>query len=393
MNNVVIRLPIILTYAMFLGFIAGCVAPQIRNGELFVATRRQFSLVNEAWHANDSRMNPGAVLAPFAMVGGSIIGVTYAPVADFLCIPYDMNIRKKGRLVRILDEHGHPAEGVDVVLVLGGGIDVICGRTNIKGELDTKRIIDNAIYETSLREFRLSGKGYYNSEWHYNRFPFEKSYKTPVVDGAQPLELSIKRIVKPVPMTYGNAALPHTKIKSDKPFEYDCEYCDWLPPYGIGKTADLRIEQKVSCPDTSDGRITNVFSVVAIGEGNGLCRGKYDTWSLLGSDNFVPDDANFSCKSADAIYVFDKSGRWLKEESRPFDWGEYYMLRLRSEINSEGKVVHARFGKLVFVAGMGSRFQTYLNCNVDERSIEAQRAKNPAALNNRAYRNSEIYWP
>ena len=69
------------------------------------------------------------------------------------------------------------------------------------------------------------------------------------------------------------------------------------------------------------------------------------------------------------------------------------MLRLRSEINSEGKVVHARFGKLVFVAGMGSRFQTYLNCNVDERSIEAQRAKNPAALNNRAYRNSEIYWP
>ena len=136
-----------------------------------------------------------------------------------------------------------------------------------------------------------------------------------------------------------------------------------------------------------------MFSVVAIGEGNGLCRGKYDTWSLLGSDNFVPDDANFSCKSADAIYVFDKSGRWLKEESRPFDWGEYYMSRLRSEINSEGKVVHARFGKLVFVAGMGSRFQTYLNCNVDERSIEARRAKNPAALNNRAYRNSEIYWP
>ena len=94
MNNVVIRLPIILTYAMFLGFIAGCVAPQIRNGELFVATRRQFSLVNEAWHANDSRMNPGAILAPFVMVGGSLIGVTYAPVADFFCIPYDMNIRK-----------------------------------------------------------------------------------------------------------------------------------------------------------------------------------------------------------------------------------------------------------------------------------------------------------
>ena len=375
-----------------LGLVIGCVAPQTRTGELLVATRRQFSLVNEARHANDSRMNPFAIFAPFVVIGGSVVGVTYAPVADVLCIPYDISLRRRGRVVRIVDEAGRPAEGVNVSLVLCGGLDVIRGTTDRNGELNPRRIIDNAVDETSLLEFRLSGDGYYASEWRRNRFPYEKSYKNPVIEDGQPLQLSIKRIVRPVPMAYGKSEC-RKKIKSDKPFEYDCEYCDWLPPYGNGKTADLRIERKVSSPDTPDGYRTNTYSIVAIGEGNGFCRGKYDLWSLLGSDNAVPDDADFSCKSVDEITVYDKSGEWLRDESRLFDWGEYYMMRLRSEVDGAGNVVHARYGKIVFVTGRGSMFQTYLNCNADEKSLEARTGKNPAAAINPDCARDWINWP
>lgn len=357
--------------------VSGCLAPQTRSGELFLATKRQFRLVHEACHANDSRMNPLAILAPFVIVGGGFLGVTYAPVADTLCIPYDLIMRADPTEIIVVDELGNPAQGVRVNMELSEDI-FVDGETDAHGKINTCA----DLRQFTLREYSAVGSGYYGSDWRLHRYDSVMGVDSPKINGDNEIIIRVKRICNPVPMAYGRIQLPKKKEDAPSYYDFDCEYGDWVSPYGLGKIPDLRVETYRSGAKenwSKDAFRTNVLTITALGEGNGFMLRKNDITISLGSDLRVPSSAVFPLKQIQCLDVYDDKGGYLNSESRRFEWCQYYIMRLRSSADGSGLVQHARYGKMTFVQGSGCIAETYLNEVADERSLEAVRTeKNPA---------------
>lgn len=342
-------------------------APQMRTGELFVATKRQFKYVDMILNGGTGvEMNPFAIFYPFCVLGGSVVGITYAPLADFVCILDDLNMAKKGKLVSVVDEKGVPTPGVSVRLELFHVPDVVCGTTDSRGFLETRRNLDAA----GIRSYHLSGDGYYTSEWVENRYYTLHGALEPKLVRGMPLQLVAKRISRPVEMSYGRLALPQRRMACEV-FEYDCELADWLPPLGKGRRADLLVQRSVVGTEGHRAS-TNTVSITALENGSGFCQRRYDFESALGSDACVPEGVDFSQREIIWRRVTDDAGYFVRDELEDHDMDTYFIMRLRSEADERGKIVRARYGKMTFVQGLGSLAQTYLNVVPNEKSLEAK---------------------
>lgn len=369
----------------------GCVSsPEHRTGEYFLFTKRQFRLVDEASHANDSHMNPFAVFAPFAMFGGSIIGVTIAPAVDILCIPYDTSMKTHCTVIKVVDEEGDPVPGVNVYLRYSSYFDRVEGRTNDAGEIHPW--CDLRVLQ--LHEYHVSGEGFYTAEWRSGQYCYSKGADVrPEINSDNVLELKTKKVRRPVPMALGRVDIP--RMKDGAALDFDCEYADWLPPYGVGRRADLRVGfENADRANLQTDTYTNILSITALGEGNGFLLRKNDIPIRLSSDNRVPADAQFSTNRIEALYVHRKDGSYAPDLSRLFEWRNYYIMRLRSVLNDSGEVVSARYGKMVFMDGMGCLCETYLNEEENEISLEARPGDdNPAyqrSSNEPGYRRGRV---
>ncbi len=360
--------------AVLVLMVSGCVSvsdPNNRTGEYFLFTKRQFRLVNEAWHANDSHMNPLAIIAPFAIVGGSAVGLTIAPVVDVLCIPYDTYKKTESTVIAVVDEKGKPAAGVNVSILLTGPFNRIRGTTDKDGELHP--YCDLRILK--MCEIRLEGGGYYPSFWRNT---------CPEIDEGNCLKLRLTRISNPVPMALGELNLPLRNQNVSLRCDFDCECADWLPPYGEGRHGDIRVESLFFPEGTyRESAYTNVVSLTALDSGSGFARRPYNVQSEFGSDKCVPEGLEFTTNRIEVSYgVFDKDGFYKGEFSKRLDDHEYYIMRLRCETNESGEIVRARYGKMIFRRdwGLGSVGLAYLNVKANELSLEAQTGPNPAFI-------------
>lgn len=359
----------VMAVAVLALMVPGCVsAPDNRTGEYFLFTKRQFRLVNEAWHANDSHMNPFAIFAPLAIVGGSAVGITFAPVVDVLCLPYDTYKKMESTVIVVVDEDGKPAKGVAVTILFCSDFDKVKGTTNKDGELHPYG--DLRILKT--REIRLHGDGYYPFSWR-------EADECPKIDEGNRLKLHLTRTTNPVPMAFGELKLPRGKKNDSLRCYFDCECADWLPPYGEGRHGDLYVEF-VSFPEDADrkGAHTNMVSLTALGPGSGFVRRPYDLWSRLGSDKCVPEGLAFTTNRIESYAVYDKDGHYKRDLSKRFDEHEYCIMRLRCETDDSGEIVEARYGKITFPRDWGCLGCTYLNVKPNERSLEARIGHNPA---------------
>lgn len=344
----------VIAVAVLALIVPGCVSsPENRTGEYFLFTKRQFRLVHEAIHANDSHANPFAVFAPFAVVGGTAVGLTFAPVVDVLCLPYDTYKKTDSTVILVLDEDGKPAPDVRVWMEFSSDFDKMEGTTGKNGEMHP--YCDLRVLKIS--DCRLSGKGYYSSRW------WHATCACPAIDSDNRILLQVKRIVNPVPMALGR--VDFVKNAAD----FDCEYGDWLSPRGVGCHADLRFE-------IADGK----RSVTALGPGAGLAVRSCDITSDLKSDNRVPDDLVFSTNRIEDLRISND---------------RYYIMRLRCETNEVGEVVRARYGKLTHFVGYG--LNAYLNETVNEKSLEAKLGYNPVKdrgqRSKRMCHDWDINWP
>lgn len=342
------------TLMLFSGLLLGCVAPQARTGELFVATKRQFDFRNyRIWMGTVYGYNTWVHFC------GGIVGLTYSPFVDLMCIPHDLKLARTGQSIVVVDNEGVPVPDVFVCFSFSGTPDYVSGRTDSNGLFETHRDLG----AFPIRAYDLSGEGYYRGYWCEGPHPDAQGVQRSLMGGEKNVRLKIKKISRPVEMTYGRLVIPRER-KDALVFEYDCELAEWLPPFGWGRHADLRVERS-----RKDSEGLRTVSITALGRGNGFCHRKYDLGSELGSDFRVPEGTDFPQTEIVWRQIYDGMLNYLGEVDGPV-MHDYFIMRLRSEVDERGRVVRARYGKMVFVGGPLA--QTYLNVIPNEKSLEAK---------------------
>ncbi len=152
------------------------------------------------------------------------------------------------------------------------------------------------------------------------------------------IEVLLKRIKNPVPMYAKRLALSLPKL--DEPVGYDFVMGDWVAPHGQGKVADVTFVGKSHTE--GDRKFDWQLQVTFLHPGDGIQRFKPDSESAVFRSTYeAPAEG----------YLSDwKLRRWrngpVEPEQTTFDRKAGYYFRVRTELDQDGKVVKALYGKI-----------------------------------------------
>lgn len=377
----------------FFVLFGGCIASHTRTGELGVLTKRQFQIVSAAFHSNDSGMNPFAAVAPFEEIGASIMGVTYAPCVDVLCLPYDLCLKLFGDKIIVLEEDGVPIEGVDIeiggssdALILSNGAgalrDEVKGRTNSHGVFRTRRRL-SSIPSSYCKIFK---QGYYIAEGSADTMLHREDGALKAVMQApkNPLPLFVKRIGRKL----GSDAI----LANGESFAYDLVKGDFMPPFGEGQHADivfLRLPQEYigegfNGRDLRAPRYKNTIKAIFQGdEANGMAVMPSPDAQAFLRIRTAPEGGYLRELSFSESMAYDLQHREGLDRNRCF------CFRIRTERDEGGKIKSALYGKMYGDLGFlldgedrwmkkvgGISFLYYLNPTPNDRNLEWDRKNN-----------------
>ena len=377
----------------FFVLFGGCIASHTRTGELGVLTKRQFQIVSAAFHSNDSGMNPFAAVAPFEEIGASIMGVTYAPCVDVLCLPYDLCLKLFGDKIIVLEEDGVPIEGVDIeiwgssdALILSNSAgalrDEVKGRTNSHGVFRTRRRL-SSIPSSYCKIFK---QGYYIAEGSADTMLRREdgALKAMMQAPKNPLPLFVKRV--------GRKLGSESIAANGESFSYDLVKGAFLPPFGEGQIADIVFSR---LPQEYIGEGMN---------GRGKQAPRYKNALLL---SFQGDEANGVWESplpdAQAYcwirrapaegynreISFSEATSSDLQRREGLDDKKCYCFRIRTNRDERGNIKSSLYGKIYgdpsfFLEGSdrwkqkiaGISFLYYLNPTPNDRNLEWDRKNN-----------------
>lgn len=255
--------------------------------------------------------------------------------------------------LRVVDQDGMPVADARIWggLQTGEGYNdfiPIQGNTNTNGEYTVKGKCNDRL------TLRITKAGYYKTD-------FELSYSNTaaipkVKDGKwQPYgysrQVSLKKIIAPVNLTHPN---PKRKQNPDVSawHGYDLEQCEWLPPHGRGRHADMLVRINVEASAAHDFKAFMEISFT-----NNPFAGAY----LLKKD---PYSEMQSIYKADTNAVYQTSLEYLHEEhpiihrepivyvqganktDTRLDRDSYLVFRTRTKIDNDGNLVSAHYGKI-----------------------------------------------
>ena len=367
----------------------GCVASHVRTGEVGLLTKRQFQIASAAYHANDSGMNMFAVVAPFEFMSASIVGVTYAPCMDVLCLPYDFFLKLTGDGIYIVDDDGSPVEGVAVKLYghsdammisngLGALHDEVNGRSNKDGLFRTWRHLQNI---PSL-SFCMTKTGYYNAGGNTEHL---------LDDEGKIGCVAIKKRNAPIPLFVKKMGAYEYEESTEDLFskgngvlQFDFLKGEWLPPVGNGEIADVEFRRLPhedfgeAAHDVIKGQsYRDSMSVKFLGEDNGLVEMRIrpdDELKIRTSpeEGFTKDLVCYRGVAKD-LQRYDS-----------YDKNRCFCFRIRTRKNDNGEIVEAYYGKIYgdirllamvspYVPVASVRFTYYLNLRNLDRNLEWNR--------------------
>lgn len=356
--------------AVFLMFhMSGCVSFR-RTGQLFVTTRenhRCFECDGVTWACR--------MIFGFPYFVGTY---TAAPVYDTLCMPYDLFLKCRGSVVRVLDEDGHPAAGVKTKAWFNG--DSYCGVTDSAGELSEP---------VDLGRSEAWGIGVLDSRFYKGTSHREGCEKAVGMFRRPDRTVTAQRVEHPIPL-FVKSVLGHDKEvfpKGKNELLFDCFEGDWLPPVGHGKVADIKFTR---FPTRSLGLGENCglkaeayrdsMAVEFLGKDNGIVEVKTSpSWCLkirtAPEEGYVPG------------YLCWK-GRNLKlEQETNYDENRCFCFRIRARRDENGRIVEAYYGKIYrdisfnfstnpLVPVAAAHFFYYLNPKSLDRNLEWDRKTN-----------------
>jgi hypothetical protein len=228
-----------------------------------------------------------------------------------------------------------------------------------------------------LLTFVAKKNGYYTSR--INDYNFETTRLNRWMPWNPTVELELKEIRNRVPMF---AKEVRTQIPDyDGPLGFDLEEGDWVSPYGKGRVSDFIFDHRGETTDLSllpskrqfESTLTLTFSNV----GDGLIQFKRGVdGNIMLSAHEAPEDD------------YEPSREWryhLRPEGyiKDFDDTHHYYFRIRTDLDSNGNVISALYGKIYYDVSHGPmtkdgaylRFMYYLNPD-GTRNMEFDSARN-----------------
>ncbi|MFO7534752.1 MAG: hypothetical protein R6X19_03560 [Kiritimatiellia bacterium] len=274
--------------------------------------------------------------------------------------------------VKVLDETGEALAGMPVHVWLSESA-VRDGQTDSNGLFVAKGAC-------TIKDIPISivQEGYYDSRLNYS-YPNYLSVKDHKWQPWNPLvTVRIRRVKNPIPMFMKrvNAKLP----VENATFAFDLQSGDWVDPYGRGQMSDLvfQVTRRVTSPNDYEGTLrltfTNAFEGIQKAEGMIM-------ESQFQFPRFAPTDGY----QTNFVYTHGKDPINGYYGARVDDPQKYYLVRVRSVLDNEGKLKEALYGRLVGdieLSGMASSnnvriaFTYYLNPTPNDRNLEFDPAKN-----------------
>jgi hypothetical protein len=196
------------------------------------------------------------------------------------------------------------------------------------------------------------------------------------------LEIVVPRILKPIPM-YGRRVgeSPRLEMPSTEPVGYDLAVSDWVAPHGKGKRSDLIFTHhaKLRAADVNSP-FESFFSITFSNPADGIqSRLAKPGRRLLELPRVAPEDGYES----ELVRHVSWAGIGTSMQTGTLEEQNYY-IRVRTVVDSNGKVVSALYGKIYgdiqFFAPPGSngmaRFTYYLNPTPLDRNLEFDPKRN-----------------
>ena len=253
--------------------------------------------------------------------------------------------------LRVVDQDGMPVFGarIDGGLQTGDGYN---DYTPIKGATDTNGEFIVQGKCTNRIRCGITKEGYYASEFVLPNYAYRHTFK----DGKwQPYgsqhTVVFKKIIDPVDLIHPN---PQRSRNPDVSawHGYDLEQCEWLPPYGCGRYADMLVRITTNFADSHDFKVSMEISFT-----NNPFAGAY----LLKKD---PCSEMKSIYRADTNAEYKTSFEYLHEEhpiihrepivyvqgvnktDTRLDKDSYLVFRTRTKIDRDGNLETAHYGKI-----------------------------------------------
>ncbi len=284
----------------------------------------------------------------------------------------------------VVDDERKPVEGAKVGFGGAGrpknaGTEGAAAR--VDGLTDARGIFTGevAVWDATSSGYEVSKPGHYTA--------WASFYAHPPVRGKwQPwnptIEVMLKRIRNPVPM-YAKRIVGEVPAK-DTDVGFDLIIGDWVAPYGKGKLADMTFHGTGEV--LGDRNYRGELTVTFPGQGNGLITLEIPQPqpSPLRMPYEAPADGYESKRVWRAVRKYNpltmKNEEYINDSSKT----QNFFIRVRCELDAEGKVVKAMYGKIhapfefgpSFTTGLpGISFTYYLNPD-STRNIEYDPKRN-----------------
>ena len=221
-------------------------------------------------------------------------------------------------------------------------------------------------------------QGYYDSRLTYS-YPNYVSVKDDKWQPWNPVVTAVvRRVMNPIPMFMKRV---EAKIPVENaPFAFDLQSGDWVEPYGRGQVSDLIFEatRRVTSPNDYEGTLhltfTNAFDGIQKAEG-------------MVMESAFPFPRLAAAAEYEAEYVYSHGNDPIKGYYGALvdDPKKYYFIRVRSVLDSEGKLKEALYGMLagdIELTGVASAdsvriaFMYYLNPTSLDRNMEFDPKRN-----------------
>jgi len=249
----------------------------------------------------------------------------------------------------VKNEEGQPIEDAKIVAsFLGGsGTDQKEGLTNRNGST------------------KLSGSGHFGVDFRITKEGFYESVGGRAPRG-QVVDIVLREVRDPIAMYAKYLDFYNTEYVNEV-LRYDFLVGDYLPPHGSGSNADIEILWKHESSGVFHFR--SDLTIEFLGENNGMVK------------FVVPIEKRYSSFKSDYKSVasgfikkwnFSISRNGVDEpELSNLDSDANYYLRIRTEVDDNGKVVYSHYGKIYGEVDSDSKgVPYYINPSPNDRNIE-----------------------
>lgn len=239
-------------------------------------------------------------------------------------------------IIKVVDEGGHPLEGARVSLYFqSGGLekDRTVGLTDEEGVFSASGFSSNGITGGGVNKDR-----YYQSVIHHDFYRKKVGFWQP---WGKELTVVMRPIVNPVPMYVRNTSFKFPVFGQE--IGFDLEKADWVIPHGLGVKSDFIFKpmQKYQNAANFEGAMILTFSnpldgIQVIKDDGG---GDFNVGSWYRWPRTAPESGY--------VQKLERHIAWgASGQQTNMDDSNNYIFRVRSEVDENGKLKRAMYGKI-----------------------------------------------